>query len=125
MIDNFKRKILELHQAKRDINEDLAEESIDYFLSSFDSASWDGVYWPEGGKGYNELKETGQLRQDIANSIQHVDVDSVEIEVKNDYAAYLNNGTDNMPARKFIGQTYELTNRQKEIIINGINKIFK
>ena len=40
------------------------------------------------------------------------------------YASYLNDGTDKMPQRQFIGQTVELTRMQEQKINEIITRIF-
>jgi hypothetical protein len=40
------------------------------------------------------------------------------------YAGYLNEGTPNMPARTFVGQTQKLTTMQQKRIENEVTKAF-
>ena len=41
------------------------------------------------------------------------------------YAGYLNEGTENMPKRQFVGQTRELTKMQEQKIVQIVNNIWK
>jgi hypothetical protein len=48
----------------------------------------------------------------------------LRMKVNVPYSGYLNEGTPNMPARTFVGQTQKLTTMQQKRIENEVTKAF-
>lgn len=123
---NFTNKIEQFKlETSVEINEELAKATRDYFVKAMDTQSWEGKEWVDGGKDYHGLEKTGKLRSDVYNSIQQTSSTGFTISVDNDYAVYVNDGTDKIPARKFFGESDELDAIYKEIIDRYIQKLFE
>lgn len=120
----FNEKIEEFESfQKKEMMEELAKATLEHFVDNFDSKSFDGKAWPDG-KDYHGLEDTGELREALEDSIQSVSKNGFEIEVVSDYGSYQNDGTEELPARTFVGQEDKLSKLQEDIIKNNVTKIF-
>ncbi len=126
----------------------LANQAQNYFLSSFKKQGFDGKEWEEvkrripGEKAYKYpktkglqrqtapiligagyKKRGGELRRDVSNMARtaQLSVERVRMIVDLPYAEVHNDGGKNIPMRKYIGQTDELTRMQHD----KIDQIFK
>ena len=141
---NFDKVIANLQRTKRDLPVKLANETKNYFLSSWQKQGWDGQKWQEplrkkkkGGSSRNNsatLVQSGRLRRDVANSLRQATFDKIFFRVDNPYAQIHNEGgtgrafgkhSFKMPKRQFIGQTNELRNKQIAIIKQYIGGIWR
>ncbi len=118
---NFKEKIDALERAKVELPRVLANSGQLFFQRNFDRAQWDGVEWEKRKDPTNThalLVASGRLRQAMQKTIKSFDWNSIKWSVNDvPYAKYLNGGTDNMPAREFIGGGRELD----EIVMKKID----
>jgi hypothetical protein len=140
--DAVKKKI---DNAKREALVSLSVQAQDYFLSSFKKQSFDGQSWQQvqrrtsGTKAYLYPKTKGLQRRtnpilvgsgDLINAVStmsrtaQITGTSMRMTVNVPYAAYLNDGTNKMVKRQFVGQTQELTEMQQKEITSIIDKIF-
>lgn len=71
------------------------------------------------------LVRTGKLRRAVSESIRTVTFDRITLTVALPYAGYVNDGTENMPQRKFMGDSADLRKQQIELIEAEIDKTFK
>jgi hypothetical protein len=125
MADN-KFKFGELKQnierMKRDLPIILANDSMNYFVKSWDDQGWDGEAWqtpkrridgtPEykypkfrdlGRRTRATLVKTGTLRRAVSMSVRSQTFTSIRLVVDLPYAARHNEGLDGMPKRQFFG----------------------
>jgi phage gpG-like protein len=107
---NFKDVIARLEQTKKDLPIRLANDTKNYFLSSWSKQGFDGVKWQEvkrrevGTVEYLRAKpsartrailvQSGRLRRDVANSLKQANWDSIIFKVSNPYAAVHNYGNE-------------------------------
>jgi phage gpG-like protein len=71
------------------------------------------------------LVKTGDLRRSIIRNPANRAALSVKISTDLVYAARHNNGLKGMPKRQFIGDSYNLNERIKKIIVKRLDKTFK
>ena len=123
-----------MERVKRDLPIKLANDTKNFFLSSWSKQGFDGKGWQTpkrmiNGKGAAKTRAilvgSGRLRRDVANSLKQANFDKIIFRVENPYAQIHNEGgqgkafgkyTFKMPKRQFIGQTKELTNMQFNLI---------
>jgi len=141
---NFGDIIKRLEATKKDLPIKLANDTKNYFLSSWKKQGFDGQTWKEplrksikGGGSKNKsaiLVQSGRLRRDVSNSLKQANWDKIIFKVDNPYAAIHNFGlmgkafgkhSFKMPQRQFIGDTKELRNKQLELIKRSIGSIWK
>ena len=83
------------------------------------------------GAGYSIGKgatsKGGTLRRAVSNMMRTAEIGKGRLKMVVDvpYAGYLNEGTDNMVKRQFVGQTPELTQMQEKKIKQIYDKMFK
>lgn len=123
-----------MERVKRDLPIKLANDTKNFFLSSWSKQGFDGKGWQTpkrmiDGKGAAKTRAilvgSGRLRRDVANSLKQANFDKIIFRVENPYAQIHNEGGQGkafgkypfkMPKRQFIGQTKELTNMQFNLI---------
>ena len=71
------------------------------------------------------LVKTGDLRRSIIRNPANRAALSVKISTDLVYAARHNNGLKGMPKRQFMGDSYNLNERIKKIIVKRLDKTFK
>ncbi len=70
------------------------------------------------------LVDSGVLRRDI--DVRRTDFNNIVIGTATaDYAVYINEGTDNMEAREFLGDSTELNKEVKKMIEGRMKKILE
>jgi hypothetical protein len=139
-----------LHQiedVKSTLPTQLGAQAVNFFVRSWDKQGFDdgGVkQWAEVNrriKGTAEYKypktkglsrrtkpilvQTGQTRRAVSASLRTATFQKVELIVPVPYAEYLNEGTDKMPQRQFMGHSKTLQNLQVAEIEKQVNKAFK
>jgi len=148
---NFAQVQQRLVRAKREILVLLPNQAQNYFVDSWQKQGFDGKQWAEVqrrkpgfaaykypktrglqrrtqpiliGAGYK--KRGGTLRRAVSSMSRTSQImnDGFKMIVDVPYASYLNDGTDKMPQRQFIGQTRELTLMQDQKINEIITRIF-
>ena len=137
---NFSRVLSNMQKVKSDLPVLLANQAQNYFAKSFKSTvnqGFDGVAWKARKKetkkteGKPILVSTGTLRRSVQNSIREKSFNNIRLVVNTakgkgeNYAKYINEGTDKMPQRKFMGDSKELRKEQRKLITNTIDKIWK
>ena len=137
---NFERVLSNMQKVKSDLPVLLANQAQNYFAKPFKTTvnqGFDGVAWKQRKKetkktiGKPILVSTGTLRRAVQNSIREKNFNSIKLIVNTskgkgeNYAKYINEGTDNMPQRQFMGDSKELRKEQRKLIINTIDKIWK
>lgn len=136
-------KVLEnLVKAKREIVAEVANTTQSYFEGSWRKQGWDGKRWKEvkrripGTNAYKYPKKKGLGRRTRAINVgkgrtrrSFVCIskrfERMVIQNTSPYSSFINEGTENMPARPIMGQTAELTQIQTRIITKGIDRIWK
>ena len=149
---NFDKILKEFPELKRKLLVGIGTQSQNYFFSSFKNQGFDGQKWEEvqrrteGTKAYKYPKthglqrrtspilvgagfkqRGGQLAKAVATMSQTSSIignTQIIMKVNVPYAGYLNEGTDKMPKRQFVGQTTQLTEMQQKRINNTIDKAF-
>ena len=141
-----------LERVKKDLPTKLANETKNYFLSSWDKQGFDGKNWQEVKRRIPNTQEykrapnsrrtaailvgkgAGNLRRDVANSLKEKTFERIRFSVDNDYAYIHNYGGIGrafgkysfvMPKRQFIGDTKQLRDKQLSIIKSGIGNIWR
>jgi len=149
---NFKQVKKNLDRSRRELLVLLSNQAQNYFLKSFTEQGFDGTEWKnvqrreEGTKAYKYPKTKGlqrrtspilvgagykirggTLRRAVSTMARtrQMNSDGFRMIVDVPYAGYLNEGTDKMVKRQFVGQTQELTNMQKQEIDKTIHRIWK
>ena len=149
---NFAEVKQRLTATRRELLVTLSHQAQNYFLRSFKNQGWDGTAWKnvqrriEGTKSFKYPKTKGlqrrtspiligagyrvrggTLRRAVSTMARTATVQNngFKMIVDLDYAAYLNEGTDKMVKRQFVGQTSELTDMQKRKIEQVITKIWQ
>lgn len=141
--ENLKNQIFAM---KRTIPVLLANQAMNYFLSSFDKQGWNGESWQEvkrrieGTPEYkyplhSDLgrrtrailigKGSTRLRRAVNNSVKIAEFPTVLLEVDLPYARVHNEGNParGIPKRQYMGQTAELTKMQIELINSEYAKL--
>lgn len=71
------------------------------------------------------LVRTGKLKRAVANSIRSQTFDRVQLIVSVPYAEYHNEGTDKIPQRRIMGDSFVLRSMQVKKITTFVGQIFK
>jgi len=138
-LDDLESKMARI---RREVPMEVALVTQRYFEDSWRKQGWDGKRWKEvlrripgtsaykypkkrglGRRTRSILDQTGRTRRAFASTSRRWE--RIEIINSSPQAEFLNEGTENMVARTFIGQTEELTRKQIDIITKAIDAIFK
>ena len=126
----FDKKIFALQSLKYDLPKDLAKSGENYFAKNFDKQQWNGVAWKPRLKetkqteGKPILVRTGRLREAMQHTIESADYKEIVWKVNGvPYAEYLNDGTNKMVQRKFMGGDKEFLHKMKARITFAFNKV--
>jgi hypothetical protein len=146
---HFDKLLENLKQMKSTLPAQLANDTQNFFLASFKKQGWDNTglqRWKEvqrripGTRSYKypknkdlgrhtrailQGKGSGVLRKAVASSIRSTSFSRIILEVSVPYATYLNSGTKNMPARKFMGDSISLRKIQRKRIVNTIDRLWR
>lgn len=150
---NFQKVINNITQVKRELPVLLANDAQRYFLGAFKSQGWNGGKWAEverrkpdtnaykypKGKGLSRqtkpiLQGTGRLRREVSLMAGNAQISysrfnfKVTLRIDNNivpYASYLNDGTDNMPQRKFMGDSPALRGILRNRITRYMDTVWK
>ncbi|MDQ2718229.1 MAG: hypothetical protein M3Z26_00505 [Bacteroidota bacterium] len=143
---NFTDILRKCNQLKQELPILLANQAQVYFTESFAKQGWDGKAWKEverrisGTPEYKYPKykglsrrstpilvRTGNLRRAVSNSVRtgHVSFDEIKLVVPIAYASFLNQGTNKIEQREFIGDSPILRKNQIQLIENEIKKVFE
>jgi phage gpG-like protein len=112
-----------------------------FFVQSFRKQGWDDksvekwkprkkkTYKTKSGKTVDDttratLVKTGDLRRSIIRDPANRAALTVKISTDLVYAARHNNGLKNMPKRQFMGDSYNLNEQVKKVIVKRLDKIF-
>jgi phage gpG-like protein len=112
-----------------------------FFVQSFRKQGWDDkavekwkprkkkTYKTKSGKTVDDttratLVKTGDLRRSIIRDPANRAALSIKIHSDLDYAARHNNGLKGMPKRQFMGDSYNLNEQVKKVIVKRLDKIF-
>lgn len=123
--DKIKKLMEELDKNQEAIMKSNAEIAVKFFKDSFNNKGFtDDVFveWePDKKEKGDQLEKTGKLMNGI--KIESVKKDEATIVNDVPYAKFVNDGTVNMVARKFMGESKTLTNKINENIKEQVNKI--
>jgi phage gpG-like protein len=113
----------------------IADDSVRFFLDGFNKEGFTDTAFkawkPRKGKqsGRNAtrkiLVDSGALRRSVSNSVKVATWDLIKFQVELPYAKYVQEGTDKMPARKFIGLSKQLMLQNQKKIRQVIDKIWR
>lgn len=112
-----------------------------FFVESFRKQGWDDknveawkprkkkTYRTRSGKVVDDttratLVKTGDLRRSIIRNPANRAALSIKISTDLVYAARHNNGLKNMPKRQFMGDSYNLNEKVKAVIVKRLDKVF-
>jgi hypothetical protein len=143
MDDKFKFGELKerITKMKQELPQILANQAQNYFTDAFANQGFDNKPWKDVKRhdtstseykypialrarkisspilvGVYKGRSGGTLRRAISRCIQQVSFDRIVLRVSLPYAAAQNEGTNTIPARKFMGQSRELKRQQLETI---------
>ena len=103
-----------------------------FFVESFRKQGWDDKSvqkWKprkvaDKRAGRAILVKTGDLRRSIIRNPANREALSIKISTDLVYAARHNNGLKNMPKRQFMGDSYNLNEKVKAVIVKRLDKVF-
>lgn len=150
---NFEQVKTNLERSRHELLDKLSAQAQSYFVMSFKNQGFDGKDWKnvqrriEGTKAFKYPKKRGLQRRTspilvgagfgkrggslslavstmARGSNRQMTADSFRMVVDVPYAGYLNEGTDKMVKRQFVGQTAELTAMQNDKINEVISRIW-
>lgn len=140
---NFTEVKRKIEQTKRELPIVLAKETEKAFVENFTTSGFFGKTWqvPQrrvpGTNAYKYPKKrglsrrtkptltlTGRLRRAVGTSTRVKTFDLIKLVVDLKYAARHNDGLDGMPKRQFMGESPELTKKQKAIITKFFDKVW-
>jgi phage gpG-like protein len=122
---HFDQKAAKFRSQKSAILEKMANNAVYQFkVVNFDRASFDGKPWAprkvaDGSR--QMLVRTGRMRQSI--TIISRSADRVIVGSLVPYAKYHNEGTKNLPQRKFIGKSKDLDLKNKRVLLDAVKRI--
>ena len=133
-----------LQQMKPKLPQEIAAIAQSSFVKNFNDESFFGKKWQqvqrriEGTKAYKYPKTkklsrrvkpilvgTGKLKREVNSSIRQATFDEIRLGVDLPYAGYINEGTEKMPQREFMGNSPILEKKIKDKIRKSISQIFK
>lgn len=130
-IDKVMKKFADMREQLPKV---LANDTVKFFLQGFNKEGFTDTafkQWaPRKGKqtGRNAtrkiLVDSGALRRSVSNSAKITTFELIKFSVELPYAEYVNNGTPNMEARKFMGVSAELKKKNQKKIKQVIDVIW-
>lgn len=123
----FLRKAAKFRIAKQQALDSMANNAVYHFkVTNFDSSGFVdfGVKkWApiKNGKGRQPLVKTGRMRESI--TVLKRSGNSRVIGSVVPYAGYQNEGTKNIPARKFVGNSRQLAEKNLKVLIQAVKKV--
>ncbi len=106
----------------------VGEEARNFFIETFEKKGFTDKNfkaWEKDKESYGGelLEKTGDLKRSI--QISEISNNSVTISSRMNYASFINDGTNRMVGRQFMGDSYILGKKIGELFENGIEKAFK
>lgn len=139
----FNEVLKKVEQTKRELPKLLANQAQNYFVKSWSNQGFNNVKWKEVQRRIPETPEfkypstkglsrrtkpilvgSGETRREVANFMRVISWDLIRGIIAVPYAEFLNEGTDKMPKRQFVGQTQELTDKQIKLIESHYLKVW-
>ena len=138
---NFKNIDLKARKALEAAIVDVGNTAKVFFVESFRKQGWDDktvqkwkprkkkTYRTKSGKVVDDttraiLVKTGDLRRSIIRNPANRAALSIKISTDLVYAARHNNGLKKMPKRQFMGDSYNLNEKVKAVIVKRLDKLF-
>ncbi len=140
----FDKVFEKLQQMKPKLPQEIAAIAQSSFVKNFNDESFFGKKWQqvqrriEGTKAYKYPKTkklsrrvkpilvgTGKLKREVNSSIRQATFEEIRLGVDLPYAGYINEGTEKMPQREFMGNSPILEKKIKDKIRKSISQIFK
>lgn len=128
----FEQVIARFQQVKSTLPEKLANDGQRFFISNFDKQGFTDVGfkpWPKRKDKKNNrrlLVKSGALRRAVNNSKKSATFDRITWEAGGiPYGVYQNDGTDKIPRRRFMGDSFALRMILKRKIDQEVIKCFK
>lgn len=130
----------------------IANLNLNYFLKSFRDQGWEGNAWAEVNRRKPDTKEylypskpkassrtnpinirTGAMRRAVSSSLKEATMTRIRFVIdmravkgtKENYAQFINEGTDKMAKRKFFGSSSKITQLNVNKIKSYTDKIWK
>lgn len=138
----FKFVLANIGTLKKTLPTLLANQAQRHFVSSWSKNGWEGTPWAEVQRRMSFTKafkyakpsdrtrhinvKTGALRRATGDCIKEVSFERTVllVSVPGDYADYINDGTDKMPARPFMKDSELLMEMQIKLIEKQVDKAF-
>lgn len=138
---NFKNIDLKARKALEAAIVDVGNTAKVFFVESFRKQGWDDksverwkprkkkTYRTRSGKVVDDttraiLVKTGDLRRSIIRNPANRAALTIKISTDLVYAARHNNGLKKMPKRQFMGDSYNLNEKVKAVIVKRLDKVF-
>lgn len=142
---NFDRIAQNMQELNRVLPVELANIAQNDFVANFQRQGFNGEKWKEvqrrqkGTKAYKYPKKkglsrrtkpilimSGAMRRKTSTMIRQImGRGKIRLVLDLEYAAVHNEGTDRVPQRQFIGQTPELTRKQRAAAVKRIDRIWQ
>jgi len=130
---NFKQIETKARRAMEAAVVDIGNTAKTFFVASFRKQGWDDKAvepWKPRKKqdkraGRAILVQTGDLRRSIIRDPANRAALSIKIHSDLDYAARHNDGLKGMPKRQFMGDSYNLNEQVKKVIVKRLDNVFK
>jgi len=140
----FDKVFEKLQQMKPKLPQEIAAIAQSSFVKNFNTESFFGKKWKEvqrrqeGTKAYKYPKTkklsrrvkpilvgTGKLKREVNRSIREANFEEIRLGVAIPYAGFINEGTEKMQQREFMGNSPVLEKKIKDKIRKSISDIFK
>ena len=148
---NFQRVKNNIAQVKRELPILLASDAQNYFLGAFKDEGWNGAKWaevqrrepdtkaykyakPKSNRTKKILVNTGRLRREVSLLAGNAQITynmfnfTVKLAINDGtvpYAGYNNDGTENTPQRKFMGDSPALRDILRKRIEKFMSNVWK
>jgi len=120
----FAEKAQKFRSKKQVLLERMANNAVyEFKVVAFDRRGLDGNRWVPNKEdsGHQQLVNTGRMRQSIKILRRTSDSRFVGSDVP--YAEYHNQGAKHLPQRKFIGNSKELEEKNRKLVLEYASKI--
>lgn len=114
----FEKIRYDFDAAIKDVYQAWATEAKDYFMENFEAGGWEGAEWAVKADGEKAtLIKTGALQTALSNIDRNWTRNGkgIRLHLDIDYAPYLNEGTNRMPARPFFIISERLMVRLRQV----------
>lgn len=131
----FNKAIMKLETIKTQLPKVIANDAVGFWLKGFREEgftdktfkAWKPRKGTQTGRNATRkiLVDSGKLRRSVSNSVKTATWQMIHFKVEVPYAKYVQEGTDKMEARKFMGDSFQLRKQLTAKINLVIRKIWQ